>query len=112
MQEMLQRFMLFYNDFESRPVFATVEEMLKWTGLHGLTRRTLEEELLDAGLNSRTIAELVTVCFFFSTSHALCFHNLVGTFLDTIYSQNSKVLFHAFFWKMLSVLLPEKPRSI
>ena len=71
MQEMLQRFMLFYNDFESRPVFATVEEMLKWTGLYGLTRRTLEEELLDAGLNSRTIAELVTVCCCFSTSRAL-----------------------------------------
>ncbi|TKW23671.1 hypothetical protein SEVIR_3G001800v4 [Setaria viridis] len=60
-QEMLQRFMLFYNGFESRPVFATVEEMLKWTGLYGLTRRTLEEELLDAGLSSQTIAELVTV---------------------------------------------------
>jgi hypothetical protein len=59
---MLQRFMLFYNGFESRPVFATVEEMLKWTGLYGLTRRTLEEELLDAGLSSQTIAELVTVC--------------------------------------------------
>lgn len=54
--------MLFYNGFESRPVFATVEEMLKWTGLYGLTRRTLEEELLDAGLSSQTIAELVTVC--------------------------------------------------
>jgi len=63
MQEMLQRFMLFYNGLESRPVFATVEEMLQWTGLYGLTRRTLEEELLDAGLNTQTIAELVTVCF-------------------------------------------------
>ncbi|KAF8643287.1 hypothetical protein HU200_066922 [Digitaria exilis] len=60
-QEMLQRFMLFYSDFESRPAFATVEEMLKWTGLYDLTRRTLEEELLDAGLSSQTIAELVTV---------------------------------------------------
>lgn len=60
-QEMLRRFMLFYNGMESRPVFATVEEMLQWTGLYGLTRRTLEEELLDAGLNTRTIAELVTV---------------------------------------------------
>ncbi|CAL5070964.1 unnamed protein product [Urochloa decumbens] len=60
-QEMLQRFMLFYNGVESRPAFATVEEMLKWTGLYGLTRRTLEEELLDAGLSSQTIAELVTV---------------------------------------------------
>jgi hypothetical protein len=72
MQEMLQRFVLFYNGFESRPVFATVEEMLKWTGLYGLTRRTLEEELLDAGLNSRTIAELVTVCFF-STSRTILY---------------------------------------
>jgi len=63
MQEMLQRFMLFYNGLESRPVFATVEEMLQWTGLYGLTRRTLEEELLHAGLNTQTIAELVTVCF-------------------------------------------------
>jgi len=55
--------MLFYNGLESRPVFDTVEEMLQWTGLYGLTRRTLEEELLDAGLNTQTIAELVTVCF-------------------------------------------------
>ncbi|KAL6651686.1 hypothetical protein ACP70R_010611 [Stipagrostis hirtigluma subsp. patula] len=60
-QAMLERFMLFYNGLESRPVFATVEEMLKWTGLHGLTQRTLEEELIDAGLNSQTISELVTV---------------------------------------------------
>ncbi|XP_062227280.1 farnesylcysteine lyase [Phragmites australis] len=60
-QEMLQRFTLFYNGFESRPVFGTVEEMLKWTGLYGLTHRTLEEELIDAGLNSHTISELVTV---------------------------------------------------
>ncbi|KAK3143256.1 hypothetical protein QOZ80_4AG0298150 [Eleusine coracana subsp. coracana] len=60
-QEMLQRFMLFYNGTDSRPVFVTVDEMLKWTGLYGLTRRTLEEELTDAGLNSRTISELVTV---------------------------------------------------
>nr|CAD1838856.1 unnamed protein product [Ananas comosus var. bracteatus] len=60
-KKMLERFMLFYNGFESRPVFETVEEMLKWTDLYGLTQRTLEEELVDAGLNSRTISELVTV---------------------------------------------------
>lgn len=64
---MLERFILFYNGFESRPVFETVEEMLKWTDLYGLTQRTLEEELVDAGLNSRTISELVTVsCLAFS----------------------------------------------
>uniref|UniRef100_A0A0D9WBM3 Prenylcysteine lyase domain-containing protein n=1 Tax=Leersia perrieri TaxID=77586 RepID=A0A0D9WBM3_9ORYZ len=60
-QVMLQRFMLYYNDFDSRPVFHTVDDMLKWSGLFNLTRRTLGEELLDAGLNSRTISELVTV---------------------------------------------------
>jgi hypothetical protein len=63
MQEMLQKFLLYYNGFESRPVFDNVEEMLKWSGLYGLTQRTLEEELIDAGLNSQTISELVTVCF-------------------------------------------------
>ncbi|XP_020182663.1 farnesylcysteine lyase [Aegilops tauschii subsp. strangulata] len=60
-QEMLQKFMLYYNGFESRPVFDNVEEMLKWSGLYGLTRRTLEDELIDAGLNTQTISELVTV---------------------------------------------------
>jgi prenylcysteine oxidase/farnesylcysteine lyase len=63
MQEMLQKFLLYYNGFESRPVFHNVEEMLKWSGLYGLTQRTLEEELIDAGLNSQTILELVTVRF-------------------------------------------------
>ena len=52
-------------------MFDNVEEMLKWSGLYGLTRRTLEEELIDAGLNTQTISELVTVCFmyFFSLLH-------------------------------------------
>ena len=40
-----------YNGFESRPVFSTVEEMLKWMGLYGLTRRNLEQELLDAAVD-------------------------------------------------------------
>ena len=37
--------------------------MLKWSSMYGVTCRTLEEELVDAGLNSETIAELVTVLF-------------------------------------------------
>jgi hypothetical protein len=45
MQEMLQKFLLYYYGFESRPVFDSVEEMLKWSGLYGLTQRTLEEDL-------------------------------------------------------------------
>uniref|UniRef100_A0A452YEG9 Uncharacterized protein n=1 Tax=Aegilops tauschii subsp. strangulata TaxID=200361 RepID=A0A452YEG9_AEGTS len=45
--------------------------MLKWSSMYGVTCRTLEEELVDAALNSETIAELVTVCFmyFFSLLH-------------------------------------------
>lgn len=58
---MLERFLLYYKDFESRPVFDTVEKMLSWSGLYGITRRTLKEELLDAGLSSLLISELVTV---------------------------------------------------
>jgi hypothetical protein len=73
---MLQKFLLYYNGFESRPVFDSVEEMLKWSGLYGLTQRTLEEELIDAGLNSQTISELVTVSFnFFSPSSKLIAHS-------------------------------------
>nr|XP_016474172.1 PREDICTED: farnesylcysteine lyase-like [Nicotiana tabacum] len=54
-------FLKYYKSFESRPVFETVEEMLKWSGLYNMTKRTLQEELLDAGLSPRLIQELVTV---------------------------------------------------
>lgn len=60
---MVNRFSLYYEATDSRPVFETVDEMLKWSGLHELTQRTLEEELRDAGLSSRLISELVTVRF-------------------------------------------------
>ncbi|KAG6506762.1 hypothetical protein ZIOFF_032091 [Zingiber officinale] len=60
-KDMLQRFMLYYSDLESRPVFETLEEMLKWSGLYGLTRCTLQEELADAGISSRLTSELITV---------------------------------------------------
>uniref|UniRef100_A0A0E0H0R5 Prenylcysteine lyase domain-containing protein n=1 Tax=Oryza nivara TaxID=4536 RepID=A0A0E0H0R5_ORYNI len=77
-QEMLQRFMLYYNGFESRPVFDTVEEMLKWSGLYGLTCRTLEAELLDAGLNSQTISELVTVITRINYGQSVSISGLAG----------------------------------
>jgi prenylcysteine oxidase/farnesylcysteine lyase len=44
MQELLQKFLLYYNGFESWLVFDNIEEMLKWSGLYGLTQRALEEE--------------------------------------------------------------------
>lgn len=46
---------------EDRPVFGSVEEMLKWAGLYSLTQHTLKEELNDAGVSSFLISELVTV---------------------------------------------------
>ncbi|KAL5982745.1 hypothetical protein ACLOJK_016821 [Asimina triloba] len=54
-------FSLYYKGFESRPVFSTVEGMLKWPGLYGLTQSTLQEELAGAGLSQQLISELVTV---------------------------------------------------
>lgn len=68
LQKAVGSFLRYYEGFETRPVFSTVEEMLKWADLYGLTRRTLQEELADAGLSQRLISELVTVsayCFFF-----------------------------------------------
>ncbi|KAK9110226.1 hypothetical protein Sjap_018286 [Stephania japonica] len=60
-ERMLKCFLKFYEGFEERPVFGTVEEMLKWTGLYEYTARTLEDELVDAGLSPLLISELVTV---------------------------------------------------
>ncbi|XP_058227029.1 farnesylcysteine lyase [Rhododendron vialii] len=57
----VDNFLKYYESFESRPVFETVDEMLTWAGLYNLTSRTLEEELLDAGLSPLLIQELVTV---------------------------------------------------
>ncbi|KAM7256305.1 hypothetical protein ACFE04_012046 [Oxalis oulophora] len=56
----VDRFLKYYESRETRPVFETVEEMLKWAGLYNLTQRTLREELRDARLNSLLIDELVT----------------------------------------------------
>lgn len=60
-ETMLTDFLKYYESSDSRPVFSRVEDMVKWSGLYNLTRRTLEEELIDAGLSSLLIQELVTV---------------------------------------------------
>lgn len=57
----VDKFLKFYESFESRPVFETVDEMLNWAGLYSLTRRTLHEELIDASLSPLLIKELVNV---------------------------------------------------
>ena len=58
---MLGNFLKYYEGFNTRPVFNSAESMLKWSGLYNLTRRTLEDELVDAGLSPLLINELVTV---------------------------------------------------
>lgn len=60
-QNAVDCFVKYYASLESRPVFETVEEMLKWAGLYELTTQTLNEELVGAGLSPTLISELVTV---------------------------------------------------
>ncbi|WOL17869.1 farnesylcysteine lyase [Canna indica] len=78
-KEMVEKFLLYYTNLETRPVFETVEEMLKWSGLYGLTRRTLHEELVDAGMSSRLISELVTVITRINYGQDVSISGLAGT---------------------------------
>ncbi|XP_017982372.1 PREDICTED: farnesylcysteine lyase [Theobroma cacao] len=54
-------FLKYYERPETRPVFETVDEMLKWAGLYNLTTRTLQDELIDIKLCPLLIEELITV---------------------------------------------------
>lgn len=60
-QGMLEKFLGYYKGLDSRPVFATVEEMLQWSKLYELTQQTLQEALQKMGLSAQLISELVTV---------------------------------------------------
>ncbi|KAH6769417.1 farnesylcysteine lyase [Perilla frutescens var. frutescens] len=57
----VDKFVKYYEGFESRPVFESVEGMLKWAGLYNLTTVTLGEKLVEVGLSPILIQELVTV---------------------------------------------------
>lgn len=54
-------FLKYYESKESRPIFSTVEDMLKWAGLYNLTTQTLEEELVGLKYSPLLIQELITV---------------------------------------------------
>ncbi|PHU01181.1 Farnesylcysteine lyase [Capsicum chinense] len=71
-------FLRYYEGFESRPVFASVEDMLRWSGLYNLTRRTLYEELIDAHLSRRLIEELVTVVTRINYGQSVSISGLAG----------------------------------
>ncbi|CAH9116852.1 unnamed protein product [Cuscuta epithymum] len=74
----VDKFLKFYEGFESRPVFEDVEDMLRWSGLYNLTRRTLEEELTDAGLSTTLIQELVTVITRINYGQSVTMSGLAG----------------------------------
>ncbi|KAK4786139.1 hypothetical protein SAY86_002828 [Trapa natans] len=57
----VNKFLKYYESFGTRPVFDTVDDMLKWAGLYDLTTRTLEEELMGASLSPVLVKELITV---------------------------------------------------
>ncbi|WOH07054.1 hypothetical protein DCAR_0626485 [Daucus carota subsp. sativus] len=71
-------FLKYYQALESRPIFGTVEEMLKWAGLYNLTTRTLHEELTDAGLSSLLIDELATVITRINYGQSVSISGLAG----------------------------------
>lgn len=60
-QDTVNCFLKYYSDRDTRPIFNTVDEMLKWADLYNLTTRTLDEQLVEIGLSPLLIQELVTV---------------------------------------------------
>ncbi|XP_010270293.1 PREDICTED: farnesylcysteine lyase [Nelumbo nucifera] len=74
----VDNFLKYYSDFGSRPVFESVEKMLKWAGLYELTCRTLQEELVDAGLSPLLISELVTVITRINYGQSVSMSGLAG----------------------------------
>ncbi|XP_027334707.1 farnesylcysteine lyase isoform X3 [Abrus precatorius] len=72
------RFLKYYEEPGSRPVFETVDEMLKWAGLYNLTSRTLRDELVDAGLSPLLINELVTVITRINYGQSVSMSGLAG----------------------------------
>ncbi|KAH7416458.1 hypothetical protein KP509_14G092300 [Ceratopteris richardii] len=55
----LAKFLRFYDN--SKPIFETVEAMLKWANLYESTQTTCERELQNYGLSDQLINELITV---------------------------------------------------
>lgn len=74
----VDNFLKYYQSFESRPVFETVDDMLTWAGLYHLTTRTLQEELVDAGLSPLLIQELVTVITRINYGQSVSISGLAG----------------------------------
>ncbi|KAH9717265.1 Farnesylcysteine lyase [Citrus sinensis] len=74
----VDKFLKYYESFETRPVFESVDEMLKWAGLYNLTARSLEEELIDARLSPLLMQELVTIITRINYGQSLSISGLAG----------------------------------
>ncbi|KAL5554894.1 hypothetical protein UlMin_037130 [Ulmus minor] len=77
-QSAIDKFSKYYESFDSRPIFETVDEMLKWSGLYNLTTSTLEQELVAAGLSPLLIQELVTVITRINYGQSVSISGLAG----------------------------------
>ncbi|GAV88441.1 LOW QUALITY PROTEIN: Prenylcys_lyase domain-containing protein/NAD_binding_8 domain-containing protein, partial [Cephalotus follicularis] len=72
------KFLKYYESVESRPVFESVDGMLKWAGLYNFTKQSLLEELTDAGLSFSLIQELVIVITRINYGQSACMSGLAG----------------------------------
>ncbi|KAK4256821.1 hypothetical protein QN277_006497 [Acacia crassicarpa] len=75
----VNRFLKYYEEPASRPIFETPDEMLKWAGLYNLTTRTLHDELVDFRLSPLLIKELVTVITRINYGQSVYISGLAGT---------------------------------
>ncbi|KAK8717227.1 hypothetical protein V6N13_044503 [Hibiscus sabdariffa] len=71
-------FLKYYESHEKRPVFETVDEMLKWAGLYNLTTRTLQDELVQVKISPLMIDELITVITRINYGQSVSISGLAG----------------------------------
>lgn len=74
----VDNFIKYYESPETRPVFETVDEMLKWAGLYNLTTRSLKDELIDTKLSPLLIEELITVITRINYGQSVSISGLAG----------------------------------
>ncbi|XP_039016774.1 farnesylcysteine lyase-like [Hibiscus syriacus] len=78
LQSTVDSFLKYYESPETRPVFETVDEMLKWAGLYNLTTRTLQDELVHIKISPLMIDELVTVITRINYGQSVSISGLAG----------------------------------
>lgn len=77
-EDALGRFLKYYQDPEERPVFESVEEMLKWTGLYDLTSTTLEDLMIRAKLSPSLMLQLAPAMTRYNYAQTTKINGLAG----------------------------------